>query len=100
MWVSLLVIPQPQANGLTGVTLTEHFNLKKPVHFTKEHKWYIEVDGQSNVVPIQCEKGLTSKLSGTNVIGGLFETWVKKNSVIGEEFSNIFDYQEVYKNLH
>ena len=48
---------------------------------------------------MQCEKRLTSRLSGVNVIGGLFQTWVKKNSVIGEELSNTFDYQQVYKNL-
>ena len=33
------------------------------------------------------------------MISGLFQTWVKKNSVIGEELSNTFDYQQVYKNL-
>ena len=33
------------------------------------------------------------------MISGLFETWVKKNSVIGEELSKTFDYHQVYENL-
>ncbi len=33
------------------------------------------------------------------MIGGLFSTWVKKNSVIGEELSKTFDYKRVYKTL-
>ena len=33
------------------------------------------------------EKRLTFKLSGIKKINGLFDTWVKKNSVIGEELS-------------
>ena len=50
-------------------------------------------------MPIPCEKGLTSKLSGINRIDGFFDTWVKKNSVIGEELSKTFDYQRMYKSL-
>jgi len=45
------------------------------------------------------EKGFTSKFSGTDRIEGFFDTWVKKNSVIGEELSKIFDYKRVYKTL-
>ena len=52
-----------------------------------------------NVVPVSCEKGLTSKLSGINRIDGFFDTWVKKDSVIGEESSKIFDYERLYKKL-
>ena len=44
-------------------------------------------------------KGLTSKLSGILRIDGLFDTWVKKNSVIGEELSKTFDYNRLYKTL-
>jgi len=43
-------------------------------------------------VPIPCEEGLTSKLSGEDTITGLFSPWVRKNSVIGEELSNTFGY--------
>ena len=50
-------------------------------------------------MPIPFEKGLTSKLSGINRIDGFFDTWVKKNSVIGEELSKTFDYQRMYKTL-
>ena len=48
---------------------------------------------------VPCEKGLTSELSGINRIDGFFDTWVKKDSIIGEESSKIFDYQQLYKNL-
>ena len=44
-------------------------------------------------------KGLTSKLPGIEVIDGFFSTWVKKNSVIGEELSKTFKYMRVYKTL-
>ncbi len=33
------------------------------------------------------------------MIDGLFETWVKKNSVIGEELSKTFNYHSTYKTL-
>ena len=33
------------------------------------------------------------------MISGLFQTWVKKNSVIGEELSITFEYQRVCENL-
>ena len=46
-----------------------------------------------------CEKGLTFKLSGVTVIDGLFDVWVKKNSIIGEELSKTFDYTRTYKTL-
>ena len=45
------------------------------------------------------EQGLTFRLSGITVIDGLFDVWVKKNSVIGEEFSKTFDYTRTYKTL-
>ena len=45
------------------------------------------------------EKGLTSQSSGIDRIDGFFETWVKKNSVIGEELSKTFDYQRMYRTL-
>ena len=38
-------------------------------------------------------------MSGANRISGLFNTWVKKNSVIGEELSKTFIYDCVYKTL-
>ena len=50
-------------------------------------------------MPIPRENGLTSKLSGVNKISGCFETWVKKNSVIGEELSKTFSYDCLYKTL-
>jgi len=50
-------------------------------------------------VPVPCEEGFTSKLSGLNKLRGFFETWVKKNSVIGEELSKTFDYYRMYKTL-
>ena len=50
-------------------------------------------------MPIPCVKGLTSKLPGVDVIDGLFSTWVKKNSVIGEELCKTFNYKRVYKSL-
>ena len=50
-------------------------------------------------MPIPFEKGLNSKLSGVKRIDGFFDTWVKKNSVIGEELSKIFDYECLYKTL-
>ena len=46
---------------------------------------------------VQCEKGLTSKLSGVKKIGGLFYPWVKKNAVIGEGLSETFEYYRVFK---
>ena len=51
------------------------------------------------MVPIPCGKGLTSKLSGVKKIDGFFETWVKKNVVIGEELSKTFSYVRMYKTL-
>ena len=36
---------------------------------------------------------------GVKKIDGLFETWVKKNSVIGEELSKTFNYMRMYKTL-
>ncbi len=50
-------------------------------------------------MPIPSEKVLTSRLSGVTVIHGFFETWIKKNSVIGEELSKTFNYERVYKTL-
>ena len=50
-------------------------------------------------MPIPYEKGLTSKLSGINWIYGFFETWVKKNTVIGEELSKTFDYGRRFRTL-
>ena len=38
-------------------------------------------------------------MSGANRISGLFNTWVKKNSVIGEELSKTFIYNHVYQSL-
>ena len=38
-------------------------------------------------------------MSGVKRIDGFFDTWVKKDSVIGEELSKIFDYECLYKNL-
>ena len=46
---------------------------------------------------IPCEKGFNSKLPGGNYIIGVFETWVTKNAVIGEEVSKTFSYQHAYK---
>ena len=51
------------------------------------------------LVPIPGEKGLTSKLSGVTSINGLFGTWVKKGTVIGEELSKTFEYYRAFKNL-
>ena len=50
-------------------------------------------------MPIPRETGLTSKLSGVNKISGVFDTWVKKNSVIGEELSKTFNYNYTYTTL-
>ena len=33
------------------------------------------------------------------MLHGFFETWVKKNSIIGEELSKTFSYQRMYKTL-
>ena len=38
-------------------------------------------------------------MSGLTKLDGFFETWVKKNSVIGEELSRTFDYHRIYKTL-
>ena len=38
-------------------------------------------------------------MSGATRIDGCFETWVKKNSVIGEELSKTFKYRRVFKTL-
>ena len=46
-----------------------------------------------------CERGPTSNWSGGNWIDGVFNTWVTKNSVIGEEVSKIFSYHHTYKTL-
>ncbi len=50
-------------------------------------------------MPIPCEKGFTSKLSGGNWIYGIFTTWVKKNAVIGEDLSQTFGYYGTYETL-
>ena len=50
-------------------------------------------------MPIPCEKWFTSELSGGNWIYGLFTTWVKKNSVIGEDLSKTFGYYGTYETL-
>ena len=50
-------------------------------------------------MPIPCEKWFTSKLAGVNRVKGLFETWVKKNSVIRGELSKTFNYKRTYKTL-
>ena len=39
-----------------------------------------------------------SKFSGVTYIDGLFETWVKKGSVIGENLSKTLNYCHVFKN--
>ena len=49
--------------------------------------------------PYDCEKRFISKLSGINRITGHFETWVRKNSVIGGELSKTFSYRRTYKTL-
>ena len=46
-----------------------------------------------------CEEGLNSRLSGVNKVDGCFSTWVKKNSVIGEDLSKTFSYESVFKTL-
>ena len=38
-------------------------------------------------------------MSGVKKINGFFETWVKKNSVIGEELSKTFSYVRMYTTL-
>ena len=38
-------------------------------------------------------------MSGVTNIDGLFGTWIKKDSVIGEELSKTFEYHRVFKNL-
>ena len=38
-------------------------------------------------------------MSGVNRIYGSFETWFKKNSVIGEELSKTLPYARIYKTL-
>ncbi len=38
-------------------------------------------------------------MSGLSRIDGFFSTWVKKNSVIGEELSKTFDYDRLYNTL-
>ena len=38
-------------------------------------------------------------MSGVQKIDGFFETWVKKNAVIGEELSKTFSYVRMYKTL-
>ena len=46
---------------------------------------------------MQCEKGLTSKLSGVKKIGGLFYPWIKKNAVIGDELIKTFSRERMFK---
>ena len=53
----------------------------------------------SNVVPAPDERALTSKLSGVTTIDGFFNTWVKKGSAIGEEFSKTFQNFREFKSL-
>ena len=96
----MLIVSQPQANDRTGVSVRRRFDPKNAVHLTRKHKCYGADDGLSYVAPIPCETGLTPKLSGINRIDGFFDTWVKKNSVIGEELSKTFDYQRLYKNFN
>ena len=50
-------------------------------------------------MPIPCEEGLTSELPGENTINGLFATWVKKNTIIGEELSKTFSHYYMCKTL-
>ncbi len=38
-------------------------------------------------------------MSGVKKLGGFFHPWVKKDSVIGEELSKMFDYERYYKTL-
>ena len=38
-------------------------------------------------------------MSGVNKLDGIFEAWVKKNSVIGEELSKTFNYYSTYNTL-
>ena len=49
-------------------------------------------------MPIPGEESLTSKLSGVITLDGFFRTWVKKGSVIREEFSETFKRRRVVKN--
>ncbi len=95
----LLVIPQQQANDPTGSIVRRCFDSNDPVHLERKHKCFVDVDGWSNIVPIPCEEGLTSKLSDTNVIDGFFEPWVKKNTIIGEELSKTFTRVRMYNTL-
>ena len=43
--MSLLVVPQPQANDPTGTIIARDFDPKNPVHSARKHKCYVDVDG-------------------------------------------------------
>ena len=90
--MSPLVVPQQQADDLTGTGERRPFDPKNPAHLARKHKCFVDDDGQSNVLSIPDEKSLTFKLSGVTKINGFFETWVKKGSVIGEDLSKTFKY--------
>ena len=97
--MSLLVVLQLQSNGPTGIRVRLPFDPKNPVHLARKHKCIVDHDGQSNVVPIAGEQCLTSTLSGVTRIGGFFETWVKKGTVIGEELSKSIKRNRLFETL-
>ena len=82
-----------------GVEVRRLFDPNNPAHLARKHKCQVDADGWSNIVPMPCEERLTSKLSGLTVIDGFFQTWVQKNSIIGEELSKTFNYTRRYKTL-
>ena len=81
--------PNRRPNDPTGVFMAQNFDAKNPVYFARKHNYLVDVDGQSNILPIPCEEGLTSKLSGVNRFHAFFETWVKENFVIAEEWRSL-----------
>ena len=87
----------PQTNEPTGIIKTVKFDATNPVHFARKNQCYIDADGWSSIIPMSGDKGLTSGLSGVGRIFGFYETWVKKNLVIGEEWSQTFSYVCRYK---
>ncbi|CAG7852131.1 SubName: Full=Uncharacterized protein {ECO:0000313/EMBL:CCA70381.1} [Serendipita indica DSM 11827] len=80
IWYIKQLVVARAARSTFGIIIWRPFDAKNPVHCQRRHKAYVDDDG-------------------VNKVTGFFDTWIKKNSVIGDELSKTFNYQRIYKTL-
>jgi hypothetical protein len=80
LWYIKKLVVARAVRSTFGVEVRRRYDPNSALHLERKHKVYVAEDGIKR-------------------IDGFFDTWVKKGSVIGEEASKIFDYQQLYKEL-